>query len=86
MSAITDMPANTARPIGSTDKCRPGSMNVAADVEDAAAADGDSSAAAVGSAAPSALSAASVGELMTVGTAEDWIVLKPCEDVQVRLE
>jgi hypothetical protein len=44
MSAITDIPAKTARPMGNTESFFPGSVNVVCDEEDgdaaAAAADG----------------------------------------------
>jgi len=40
MRAITDMPANTAKPMGRTDSFLPGSMNAAAEVEDAEGAGG----------------------------------------------
>jgi hypothetical protein len=72
MRAITDIPANTANPIGSTERCRPGSMNVAAEDEDAAAADGVDPGCV---AAPPALSGAALW--ITVGSALDWMVAKP---------
>jgi hypothetical protein len=62
MRAITDIPANTAKPMGRTDNFLPGSINAAEDVEDAIAADGDT---------PPALSAAAEAIGETVGTAVD---------------
>lgn len=78
MRAITDIPANTANPMGRTERCRPGSMNVAAEDEDAAAADGVDFPAPPGCvAAPPALSGAAVGVAMMVGSALDSMVVKP---------
>jgi hypothetical protein len=78
MRAITDIPAKTANPIGRTERCRPGSMNVAAEDEDAAAADGVVFPVPPGcDAAPPALSGAAVGVGITVGTALDWTEVNP---------
>jgi hypothetical protein len=78
MRAMTDIPANTASPIGRTDRCLPGSTKAAAEVDDAAGDDVAWKAAAVwaGTPLPALLGAGGVG--MTVGTADDGTVEMPC--------
>jgi hypothetical protein len=79
MRAITDIPANTANPMGRTERCLPGSMNVAAEDDDAAAADGVDPTPVPDCAAapPPALSGAAEGVAIIVGSALDWMVVKP---------